>query len=67
MAMTGPTEPNATPCISGSRTPNFQTPTVCSSVAMPEVNSAVLISSVVWAGVILSAPATIMGTAMAPR
>ncbi len=67
IAITGPTELNATPCMIGSRTPNFQKPTVCSSVAMPEVNSAVLISSVVCAAVIFNAAATIIGTVIAPR
>ena len=66
IAITGPTLLNATPCRIGRRTPNFQTPTVCRIVEMPEQNSAVLMSTVVSAGDIFSADATINGTAMAP-
>jgi hypothetical protein len=66
MAITGPTLLNATPCKIGKRTPNFQNPTVCRIVEMPEQKSAVLISTVVSAGDILSADATISGTAIAP-
>ncbi|MNN29798.1 hypothetical protein D3C81_1434150 [compost metagenome] len=66
MAITGPTLLNATPWRIGKRTPNFQKPTVCSRVAMPEQNSVVLISTTVSAWDIFKALATINGTAMAP-
>ena len=66
IAITGPTLLNATPCRIGRRTPSFQTPTVCRIVEMPEQNSAVLISTVVSAGDIFNADATISGTAIAP-
>src|ERR1700712_3151268 len=66
MAMTGPTLLKATPCKIGKRTPNFQKPTVCSSVAIPEQNSVVLINTTVSAWDIFKALATINGTAMAP-
>ncbi|MNC51062.1 hypothetical protein D3C75_1003390 [compost metagenome] len=49
MAITGPTLLNATPWRIGRRTPNFQKPTVCSRVAMPEQNNVVLISTTVSA------------------
>ncbi|MNL26841.1 hypothetical protein D3C87_1483940 [compost metagenome] len=66
MAMTGPTLLKATPWRIGRRTPNFQKPTVCRIVAMPEQNSVVLISTTVSAWDIFKALATINGTAMAP-
>ena len=66
MATIGPTAAKVTPIMTGRRMPNFQTPMLWISVAMPTANRSALIRKAIWSLGSFSAAPMISGTAMAP-